>query len=169
MKVMLIRHGQTDWNKKKLVQGWSDIELNEEGINETKRFSKSIEKNYWDYVISSDLSRARETATIISKHLNIPLLITDKLRERNYGVYEGFDIEYLTYKQTHINIMSEFPEGESYKFFYKRINFFWNRLIQEYSDKNLIIITHKGVLHIICNIIGIKIEWDNLTFIEVDF
>lgn len=44
MKVMLIRHGQTDWNKKKLVQGWSDIELNEEGINETKKFSKSIEK-----------------------------------------------------------------------------------------------------------------------------
>lgn len=166
---MLIRHGRTDWNKMKLIQGWSDVELNEEGIGEVKKFSESIKRNYWDYIISSDLSRARHTADIISKYLNIPLLVTEKLRERNYGVFEGLDIESLWNKNTQINVISELPEGESYKNFYKRINCFWNTLTQDYIDKNLIVVTHKGVLHIICNIIGITNEWDNLSFLEVDF
>ena len=172
MKVLLIRHGQTDWNKKKLIQGWSDIQLNEEGVSEVKEFSKSIKRDYWDYVISSDLSRARHTADIISKTLSIPLIITDRLRERNYGLYEGLDIKCLLNKQTRLNFKSELLEGESYKIFYKRVNLSWNILYEKskkYGDEKIIVVTHKGVLQIICNIIGITKKWDNLSFLEVDF
>ncbi|REE94295.1 putative phosphoglycerate mutase [Paenibacillus taihuensis] len=92
MRIGLIRHGKTDWNALGKIQGQTDIPLNEEGIRQANALAYRLQHEplRWDAIISSDLSRAIETATIISKALQIPLLPPDaRLRERFYGEVEG--------------------------------------------------------------------------------
>lgn len=88
----LVRHGKTDWNAKGIIQGQTDIPLNEEGISQANALAVRLskEQRIWDAVISSDLQRARKTAAIIADRLNIPVLESDqRLRERFFGEIEG--------------------------------------------------------------------------------
>lgn len=92
MLIGFVRHGQTDWNAQGIIQGQTDIPLNDEGISQANALSKrlSLEEPIWDAVISSDLRRARETAEIIARRLAIPLLAADpRFRERYFGEIEG--------------------------------------------------------------------------------
>ncbi|RJX38456.1 histidine phosphatase family protein [Paenibacillus pinisoli] len=88
----LVRHGKTDWNAKGIIQGQTDIPLNEEGIAQAQALASRLsnEERIWDAVISSDLQRARRTAAIIAERLGIPVLEPDiRLRERYFGEIEG--------------------------------------------------------------------------------
>lgn len=85
----LIRHGVTDWNDEYRTQGHSDIPLNEKGRQQAELLSRRIGTEQWDYIYSSDLSRALETAEIISKIKNIEVRIDPRLREMNCGLIEG--------------------------------------------------------------------------------
>ncbi|GKU79525.1 histidine phosphatase family protein [Paenibacillus sp. L3-i20] len=92
MLIGIVRHGQTDWNAKGIIQGQTDIPLNEEGISQARALANRLsgEDAIWDAVISSDLMRAHETAKIIAEKLEIPLLAADiRLRERAFGEIEG--------------------------------------------------------------------------------
>ncbi|MHA7963494.1 histidine phosphatase family protein [Paenibacillus sp. CAU 1782] len=92
MKIGLVRHGLTDWNKKGIIQGQSDIPLNDEGRDQAARLADWLaeEPGLWDAVVSSDLLRARATAKVIASKLDIPLLESDiRLRERHFGQAEG--------------------------------------------------------------------------------
>ncbi|MGG3282402.1 histidine phosphatase family protein [Paenibacillus solani] len=92
MQIGLVRHGLTDWNALGKIQGQTDIPLNEEGRHQARLLGERLlqEPYRWDFAISSGLSRAEETAKIISSMLNIPLLPPDsRLRERRYGQIEG--------------------------------------------------------------------------------
>ena len=170
MNVLLIRHGQTDWNCQNKIQGWSDVDLNNKGISEINDLCKFIKKGYWDYVITSDLTRAKQTAEIISKKLNIPIVILANLRERNYGVFEGNYIECLKNENIQFNFLTKVPAGESYKHFYKRIFNCWDIIYRKYKSKKIIIVTHKGVMQIICSIVGISNnKCDDLSSVEFYF
>ncbi|MEO2258808.1 histidine phosphatase family protein [Paenibacillus amylolyticus] len=85
----LIRHGVTDWNDEYRTQGHSDIPLNERGRQQAELLSKRIGTEHWDYIYSSDLSRALATAEIIGKIKNIEVKIDPRLREMNCGLIEG--------------------------------------------------------------------------------
>ncbi|WP_124114958.1 histidine phosphatase family protein [Paenibacillus xylanexedens] len=85
----LIRHGVTDWNDEYRTQGHSDIPLNERGRKQAELLSKRIGMEHWDYIYSSDLSRALETAEIIGKIKNIEVRTDPRLREMNCGLIEG--------------------------------------------------------------------------------
>lgn len=92
MRIGLIRHGKTDWNAQGKIQGQTDTPLNEEGIRQAYALADRLSRDpmKWDAVISSDLSRAYETARIIAAKLHIPLLPGEpKLRERYFGLIEG--------------------------------------------------------------------------------
>lgn len=101
----LIRHGETDWNKARRIQGRSDIPLNETGRLQALRAAAQLAGHPWDHIVSSPLSRARETAQIIARELQLPepILIPD-LVERNYGEAEGL---------TRTELDSRFPEESS--------------------------------------------------------
>ena len=90
MIAALIRHGQTDWNAEGLLQGSSDIPLNDIGRHQARHAISTLRSRPWDVVVSSPLERARETAAIIADGLGIPLGEAYLgLAERDYGVLEG--------------------------------------------------------------------------------
>ena len=86
----LVRHGETDWNRAKKIQGSTDIALNDTGREQARATGRLLSRRHWHGVISSPLSRAAETARIIADELALPApVLIDALVERNYGEAEG--------------------------------------------------------------------------------
>lgn len=90
MKVFLIRHGITDWNLEKKIQGREDIALNEGGRKQAYYCAKHLADAPFDCIVSSPLMRARETAEIIGQyHLGVPIRVMEEFIERDFGEYSG--------------------------------------------------------------------------------
>ena len=88
----LVRHGETDWNRDRRIQGSTDIPLNETGRLQARRTGTLLARRSWDAIITSPLSRAAETAAIIADELGLPApQIVDAIVERAYGEAEGLD------------------------------------------------------------------------------
>ena len=85
----IVRHGQTDWNKKHLIQGQTDIPLNEEGKLQVKGLAEEFRSIHFDAVFSSDLTRTRQTAEILALEKKLAVGATHLLRERTFGKLEG--------------------------------------------------------------------------------
>lgn len=86
----LFRHGQTDWNIDLRLQGTAEIPLNEFGISQVARAAIELKKQDWDILLSSPLGRAKASAEIIQRELEIPELIVEPmLLERSFGIGEG--------------------------------------------------------------------------------
>lgn len=91
MVFIILRHGQSIWNKQNILAGWTNIKLNEEGILETKNASIILKKYNFDYVFTSDLSRTIQTCNIIKDELkqDFKVIHSSSLKERNYGILSG--------------------------------------------------------------------------------
>ena len=88
----LVRHGETDWNLQRRIQGSTDIPLNNTGRQQASRTGRLLARRHWDAVITSPLSRAAETAQIIAVELDLPAPESlPELVERAYGEAEGLD------------------------------------------------------------------------------
>ena len=85
----IVRHGQTDWNAKKLVQGHTDIPLNATGEKQAKEAAEKLRHIKFDQAFSSDLMRAKRTAEIITLEHQLEVATTKALRERTFGALEG--------------------------------------------------------------------------------
>ena len=89
MKIYLVRHGETSWNKEKRVQGSADIPLNENGILLAEITSEEMKDIPVEMIYTSPLIRARKTAEIMRRNRDIPVRIDDRLQEMGFGKYEG--------------------------------------------------------------------------------
>lgn len=89
MEIYIVRHGETVWNAQKLLQGSTDIELNEKGRALAGETGRNLEAVHFDKIYSSPLLRAYETACLIRGHRNIPIIRDERLRELCFGVNEG--------------------------------------------------------------------------------
>lgn len=167
MRIMLVRHAETEWNKKNCVQGWSNIGLTCYGVEQAREFGSSLVKDEWDLIISSDLERAVQTAENMVECLDIPMKTMTELRERNYGDLEGMPQDEVKKKYPRLNYLADIPGGESYKSFYKRVICGFQFIENHYDNKRVIIVTHHGVLQILASYLGIVYKWDNLSFIIV--
>ena len=144
MKIWIIRHGQTDWNKNGKIQGSTDIELNETGIKQAEEVIPTFNEHNFDLIISSTLKRAMKTAQIINREKNVEIIYDKRLIERHCGDYEGtpttldeeplFNI--LTNVSTH-NI-------ETVKELYERVYSILTEVKEKYNDKKVLLVTHGG-------------------------
>ena len=89
MKLILIRHGQTQWNSESRVQGRTDIPLNDKGRLQAAAIAERLKDNRFDAVYASPLSRAKETAETIAKHQGVEVTVDEDLIEIQFGKWEG--------------------------------------------------------------------------------
>ncbi|SEO03346.1 histidine phosphatase family protein [Paenibacillus sp. OV219] len=92
-KIGLIRHGITEWNIEKRVQGQSDIPLNDTGRQQARSLANRLKSEEWDYIFASDLIRAKETAEIIAQTMGLHVKTDERLREMYCGEIEGTTLD----------------------------------------------------------------------------
>lgn len=151
MRIYLVRHGQTNYNLKRLVQGRIDEPLNKTGIKQAKQTGQLIKQlNFkFDKIVSSPLSRAFETAYLIAKKNNYKdnIILDNLLVERDFGAYELTEI-----KESFPIVMQEgfnengFEDTETLK---KRIRSAISNLYLNHSDQTLILTVHAHVIRTI--------------------
>ncbi len=150
IKIYVIRHGQTNWNVKKIIQGRTDTELNEIGIREAKKIADIVSNHKFDLIISSPLKRAKQTAKLVNKD-NIQIIEDNRLIERGFGNFEGgsaFDKE-KSRKMYNIHINSSENSVEPVNEIVKRISDLFDDIQNKYIDKKILLVTHSGTSRVI--------------------
>ncbi|WP_039789241.1 histidine phosphatase family protein [Herbaspirillum huttiense] len=155
--ILLIRHGETDWNVDKRLQGHIDIGLNEAGQRQVLALGEALAGEGIDAVFASDLQRARDTAQAVADAAGLEVLIDAGLRERCYGGFEGLrhtEIEarypeaYRQWKAREPDF--RYPAGEriaeTMREFYERSVAAVQRVLASGRYRKVAIVTHGGVL-----------------------
>lgn len=150
MNLYVIRHGQTDWNVLKKMQGATDIPLNQKGIEQAYITKENLKNINFDLIYSSTLIRAKQTAQIVNENRNLDIIYTKKLLERNYGEFEGTSKNNFDYNEFwSYNKNISYNKAENIQIFFKRIHDFLDYLKSEHTTKNILIVTHAGVIRAI--------------------
>lgn len=84
-----MRHGRTDWNQQRRIQGRTDIPLNDEGREMARKAAEEYKDVHFDVCYCSPLIRAKETAQLLLEGRNVPIIFDDRLKEMSFGIYEG--------------------------------------------------------------------------------
>lgn len=165
MKIVLVRHGSTDFNKEGLVQGLSDIDLNEDGINEIIKTKSKLSNINFDLCISSPLKRTITTAQIITNN-KIPIIIDGLLVERNMGNYEGKNFkEYQMHDFWSLSKNYDINGVEPVKTIMDRTKIFLNKIKKDYHNKTILIVSHAATLRALhFNIVGYDNNTDFYSF-----
>lgn len=158
-KIILVRHGETDYNKERRMQGWLDVPLNQSGRKQAEAASVKLASTHVDALYSSDLLRAHQTAQTISVVLQKEIITTSALRERGMGIFSGwkFEVERDPVKD---ELWTEFQfardnedldwnkhQGESMRQMAGRIENFMKQLHVTHKDQTVLIVTHGGTIN----------------------
>ena len=153
LTLLAIRHGETELNVAKRYQGHSDSPLTENGRNQVSSLGRRMAKMKFDTLISSDLGRTQETATIIAEYTGHSIKTDSRLRERNYGVLEGLTVPEI--KAGHPGVLERLdandpdyiiPEGESLRQHYQRNVAVFEELLSGKFNGRVALVVHGGVL-----------------------
>jgi len=155
-RMWLVRHGQTDWNAQGRVQGHTPTELNEAGRGQARALAQllAVGGNKFAAIWSSDLPRAHQTAEIIAEKLGMEVQSTTNLRERSFGTYEGASSEEIRAARTVLGLeqtgdladWTGMPGIESNEVLWERVSVFLRELSGKYADKDVLVVTHGGVI-----------------------
>ena len=153
-RILLVRHGETDWNLDRRLQGHADRSLNETGREQARGLVAELADEPLDAVYSSDLSRAAETARIVADARGLDVTVLPSLRERHFGTWEG-----LTDEEIH----ERFPEaadgvlgdGESRDELDRRILGALERIAEEHPNDTVLVVSHGGPLRAVLRRCGI--------------
>ena len=151
--LLLVRHGETDWNRDGRWQGHSDTHLNELGREQAARLADQLDAV--DVVYSSDLARARETADILAHRLGLEVHVDERLRERSFGAWEGKtgpEIE-AEFADAHARWLSgEGPgadDAEAFGDFAARVHAFLDDVLARHPGETVLIVAHGGSIRVI--------------------
>lgn len=156
VRLIFVRHGETDWNKANRLQGRVETPLNKNGVKQIKKTAVKLKKSSEkpEIIISSSMARAVQSAGIISKILAIPFQVNRNLAERDFGSLEGKTWEEINkiygsgFKETDRKQQYDYRAygGEGVEQVKERILDFLNYAIEKYDGKTIIIVTHAGIL-----------------------
>ena len=164
-KIYIVRHGKTEWNVKGLLQGATDIELNEEGIEQAKELSEKLDFNKIDICFCSPLKRTRQTAEILVEN-KIKIIYDPMLVERSFGDYEGKPINFdLIEQQWNYKLNDSSHNIESLQDCLSRAKKFLDKIKKEYPNQTILIISHGSFIKALhFNLIGYDEKTDFLSF-----
>lgn len=154
----IARHGETEWNVKKLLQGQTDSPLTEKGLTQAAGLAEKLRHIYFDVVFSSDLLRAKRTAEVIAIERKLAVNTNALLRERNFGVYEGRTGE--DFRKENAALIEQFNQltaAEQSRFKYAhdiesndemiaRFLTFIREVAVTYEGKTILIVTHGSLM-----------------------
>jgi len=175
LKLILIRHGETYWNKERRVQGGgSDIELNDVGVKQAHKLASFLENENIDAIISSPLKRAMATAEAMASYHQLPIEVDDRLKEIEVGELEGLALSDLstTFSQFLMQWwqrggLEKLPEGESLVEMQERSWEVIDRLLAEHKNETVVVVSHYFViLAIIFKALDLPLKY--LTKLKVD-
>ncbi len=141
--ILLARHGETDWNLQRRVQGHSDTPLNETGRAQALALAETLDGVRLDAIYSSDLARASETARIVADRAGLAVVTLPALRERNFGTWEGL---------TDTEILERYPEakagswgdGETREEMAERVLAALHQIADAHPGGHVLVVTHGG-------------------------
>jgi broad specificity phosphatase PhoE len=153
----LLRHGQTNWNIDFRLQGVTDIPLNETGIAQAKAAGAAIAElaaagEAWELILSSPLSRARDTAVMVGEAIGIEgIEIEELLLERSFGVAEGLSHEEWKAQYSDTNHV---PGGESLDALEARAWVLLQRLRDQYEGKRVLTVSHGALIRTLLRLVS---------------
>lgn len=151
----LVRHGETDWNAQRRLQGHTDIDLNLRGIAQAEQMARALKKInlQFDVLYTSDLQRAANTAKEIECLFNTSALVSSALRERHLGALQGLTMGEAPKLEPELwrshldrNLNEELRGGESIIQFSSRIKEALDQIRQQNIGKTILIVSHGGAL-----------------------
>ncbi len=165
-RLLLVRHGITEFNSARRFAGYSDVEMSADGYRQVEKLRHRLANEKIDAIYSSDLGRALATAEGIVSERQVDIVACSELREMNYGSIEGLtfqeigrlypDLAELIAK---FSLELEFPGGESFIGFIERTSKFLDRLEKHAPSETVLITSHSGPLRVlVCRFLGIDLE-----------
>ncbi len=183
MRLILTRHGETDWNLERKTQGRTDTSLTEAGRAQARGLAKRLINMSFDCVYTSPLERAAETARILAASRSVPVISDQALTELNFGEWEG-----LTFAEIgeafpeQLEIWSQAPNacpipgGEPFMAVVERCEAFLKRLVERHEGFTVAAVSHSVPTKVIAALcLGVpldklhNIRIDNVSFTVIDF
>ena len=151
MKIYSTRHGETEYNKKDIILGTTDIDLDEKGEKQALELAEKIKAiGNIDITIVSPMKRAMKTAQAVADRCGISMVVDQRLREWDYGEYEGKGRFTEGFADNKINFGVRMGKnGESLLQLSHRVYSALDDIIEKYSDKTVLIVSHGGVCRLI--------------------
>lgn len=155
-RICLVRHGETEWNAERRIQGQIDIGLNTIGLRQAEAAGRWLRNKDIDALYSSDLKRAWLTAQAIGRAVGLVPVAEPALRERRYGVFEGLTYEearqkfpegYAAFEGR--NAAYDFENGESLVVMFERVTGRLQKIVADHPGQNVVVVVHGGVLDIV--------------------
>ncbi len=134
-RLLLVRHGETDWNTEGRLQGHTDRPLSEYGREQARRLAEELDGEELQAVYASDLARARETAEIVGERLGLPVVLDPDLREKNWGSWEGL----TPAERDRVDFVGESTEQHA-----GRMLRALRRIAERHPDARVLVVTHGG-------------------------
>ena len=165
-EIILIRHGETDWNSQQRMQGHSNSDLSEVGRGQIQALGELMKNVSFDHIYSSDSLRARQTAEAITQYSGHTLQFDQRIREKNLGVFEG--LTSTEAKERHPEIYRLFKtagpnyvidEGESTQQLLERALEFIEEIRLRHPQERVVMVTHGGVVRVLMkHALGLSID-----------
>lgn len=168
MKLLLVRHGETDWNLAHRYQGQSDIPLNQRGVQQAEQLARRLSNEKINALYSSDLSRALETAKYVANMYEPALAIQSDSRwqEICFGEWDGLNYEEVEAKwQNEVTawyadpVNFSPPAGETMLQMSKRVQSALDELKSKHKDETALVVSHGGVIQVLlCMLLGMELN-----------
>jgi broad specificity phosphatase PhoE len=134
--LLLVRHGETDWNAEGRLQGHTDRPLSDYGRRQAQQLAGEREDEELEAIYSSDLARARETAEIVGERLGLPVVLDPDLREKDWGTWEGLN----AVERDRVEFVGETTEAHQ-----ERMLRALRRIAERHpGDGRVLVVTHGG-------------------------
>jgi len=162
-RIILVRHGETDWNKREVFRGQIDVLLNQNGLNQAQAVGNALKGQKLNAIYSSPLSRAVQTANEIAKFHNLDVNLEDGYLDLNYGQWQGVSHEEVKtrypelydkwHEQPHL---LRFPGGESLNDVRERAINALERIIFIHPGDTIIVVAHRVVNKVLlCSVLDL--------------
>jgi broad specificity phosphatase PhoE len=171
--LLLVRHGETDWNRDRRWQGNSDTPLNKRGREQARELAAALDPP--DRIYTSDLARARETAEILGERLGVPVTADARLRERGFGAWEGLTTAEIEERFAAEHARWRAGEGpgaedaEPFAAFAERVGSFLQEVLERHPGEEVLVVAHGGTIRVVHALAGgLDYVRDHLSIPAVD-